>query len=73
MMGFGFLGMLLFWGCLLAVLVAGEVLVFRQTGDWSMGSRQRQPTARQMLEGRPRPIIAAKVDISCLACILWYT
>jgi len=73
MMGFGFLGMLLFWGCLLAVLVAGGVLVFRQTGDWSIGSGQRQPTARQMLKGRPWPAIAAEVYISCLACILWYT
>jgi putative membrane protein len=52
MMGFGFLGMLLLWGVLLAVLVAGGVLVFRQTGGWSTGTGQRQPTARQVLDER---------------------
>jgi len=52
MMGFGFLGMFIFWGVLLALVVGGAVLVSRQaTGTRSPGG-QRQPTARQVLDER---------------------
>ena len=52
MMGFGLLGMLLFWTVLLVFLVGGAILVFRQaTGARVLGD-QRQPTARQVLDGR---------------------
>ena len=52
MMGFGFLGMLLFWGALLALLVGGTVLVLRQTTGVQLLGGQRQPTARQVLDER---------------------
>ena len=53
MMGFGFLGMLLIGGLLLALLVGGAGLVLRETGVGSQGqSGQRQTTARQVLDGR---------------------
>ena len=51
-MGFGFLGMLLFWGVLLILVVGGAVLVFRQTAEGRPLSGQRQPTARQVLDKR---------------------
>jgi putative membrane protein len=52
MMGFGFLGMLLFWTALLALVVGSVVWVFRHaTGTRSSGD-QRQPTARQVLDER---------------------
>ena len=51
MMGYGFLGMLLFWGVLLALLVGGAVLLLRQTpGARSTG--EQRPTARQILDER---------------------
>ncbi|HIP97237.1 MAG TPA: SHOCT domain-containing protein [Anaerolineae bacterium] len=46
-MGFGFVGMLLFWGALLVFLVGGTALVMRQTSGG-----QRQPTARQVVDER---------------------
>jgi uncharacterized membrane protein len=50
--GFGFLGMLLFWGALLVLLVRGGALALRQaTGTHSPGGR-RQATARQILSER---------------------
>ena len=52
MMGFGFFGMLLFWGALLAPLVGGAVLVLRQTPGTRSPGEQRQPTARQVLDER---------------------
>jgi len=53
MMGFGFLGMLLIGGLLLALLVGGAGLVLRETGGTSQGQRgQRPPTARQVLDER---------------------
>lgn len=52
MMGFGFLGMFLFWGVSLALVIVGAVLVFRQTTDARSESGQRQPTARQVLDER---------------------
>lgn len=51
MMGFGFVGMLLFWGVLLALLVGGVILLLRQTpGARSTG--EQRPTARQILDER---------------------
>ena len=52
MMGFGFLGMFLFWGVLLALVVGGAVLAFRQTTGARPPGGQRQPTARQVLDER---------------------
>ena len=51
-LGFGFLGMLLFWGILLVLVVGGAVLVFRQTTGGRPLNGQRQPTARQVLDER---------------------
>ena len=51
MMGYGFLGMLLFWGVLLALLVGGVVLLLRQTPGARSAGGQR-PTARQILDER---------------------
>jgi uncharacterized membrane protein len=52
MMGFGFGGMLLFWGVLLALLGGGAALAFRQlTGTGAPDGQQRQ-TARQILDER---------------------
>jgi putative membrane protein len=49
MMGFGFLGMLLFWGLLLALVVGGVIWLARQS-RLSGGAPGR--TARQMLDER---------------------
>ena len=51
-MGFGFLGMLLFWGILLVVAIGGAALVFRQVAGTRPSGRQHQPTARQVLDER---------------------
>ena len=52
MMGFGFLGLLLFGGALLALLGGGAALVSRQaTGTQALGGPE-QPTARQILDER---------------------
>ena len=51
MMGFGFLGMLLFWGVLL-LLVGGAILVLRQTAGVRSPGEERQSTARQILDER---------------------
>jgi putative membrane protein len=52
MMGFGFVGMLLLWGALLALVVGGAVLVFRQTAGTRSPGGQRQLTAHQVLDER---------------------
>lgn len=52
MMGFGFLGMFLFWGVLLVLLVGGGVLVLRNMTGIRLPGGQRQPTARQVLDER---------------------
>ena len=52
MMGFGFVGMLLFWAVLLVFLVGGAILVFRQATGTRLPGDQHQPTARQVLDGR---------------------
>ena len=52
MIGFGFLGMFLLWGAMFALLVGGAALVLRQTAGARLPVRQRQPTARQVLDER---------------------
>ena len=52
MMGFGFFGMLLFWGALLALPVGGAFVVLRQTIGTGSPGVQRQLTARQVLDER---------------------
>jgi uncharacterized membrane protein len=53
MMGFGFLGVFLIGGLLLALLVGGAGLVLRETsGSSHRLSGQRQLTARQVLDER---------------------
>ena len=51
-MGFGFLGMLLFWGILLVVVVGGAALVFRQIAGTRPSGGPHQPTAGQVLDER---------------------
>jgi putative membrane protein len=51
-MGFGVLGMILFWGILIALVVGGGVLVFRQATGTRLSGGQDQPTARQVLDKR---------------------
>ncbi len=51
MMGFGFLGMLLFWGVLL-LLVGGAILVLRQTAGVRSLGEERRAAARQILDER---------------------
>lgn len=52
MMGFGFVGLLLFGGVVLALVVGGAVLVFHQTTGPRLSGGQRQPTARRLLDER---------------------
>jgi len=52
MMGFGFGGMFLFWGALLALLAGGVALIFRQTTGTLESESQERPTARQILAER---------------------
>jgi len=52
MMGFGFLGMFLFWGVLFALLVGGIILVFRQTAGIRLSGGQHRTAARQILDER---------------------
>lgn len=51
MIGFGFLGMLLFWGGLVALL-RGAPLALREATGTRLTDGQRQPTARQILDER---------------------
>ena len=52
MMGFGFGGMYLFWGILLALLAGGVALILGQkTGTLASASQERR-TARQILAER---------------------
>lgn len=50
--GFGLLGMLLFWGILIALVVGVGVLAFRRATGARPLERQCQPTARQVLGER---------------------
>jgi len=49
MMGFGFLGMLLFWGLFLALIVGGVVFLSRQIGG---SGASRDATAFRILDER---------------------
>ena len=51
MMGFGILGMFLFW-CILLLFVIGGVGWARQTGSLQAPTRQNERTARQVLDRR---------------------
>ena len=50
--GFGFLGVFLFLGALLLLLIGGAALVIRQTAGTRLSSQQHEPTARQILDER---------------------
>lgn len=52
MMGFGFLGMVLFLGIVLVLLGGGAAWVFRQATGTRQAENERQPTARQALDER---------------------
>ena len=52
MMGFGFLGMFLFWGILLLLVIGGVGLAVRQTGTVQVPVRRNERTARQVLDRR---------------------
>jgi putative membrane protein len=51
-MGFGFLGLLLFWSILLVVVIGGAILVFRQATNIHPSGGQHQQTACQVLDER---------------------
>ena len=50
--GLGILGMLLFWGILIALVVGGGALIFRQATTARPLGGPHQPTARQVLDER---------------------
>lgn len=58
-MGFGAIGMVLFWGIVIALIAGGVALLVRQAGGSSASSTQGNPTARQILDER-----LARGDIS---------
>jgi len=49
MMGFGFLGMLLFWGLFLALIVGGAAFLLQRKGD---AGSERDATALRILDER---------------------
>ena len=51
-MGFGFLGMFLFWGVLLVLLAGGAALVLRQSSGAALSTGQRGRTAPHLLDQR---------------------
>ena len=52
MMGFGFLGLLLFAGVLLALLGSGAALISRKATDRREPGEPKRPTARQLQDER---------------------
>jgi|YNPNPStandDraft_1061719.scaffolds.fasta_scaffold97382_2 putative membrane protein len=52
MMGFGFLGMFLFWGFLILLLAGGGVVLARLLAGTGSAGKPAQPTARQILDAR---------------------
>ncbi len=52
MMGFGFLGMLLFWGLFLALIVGGVVFLVRQMGGKCLSGATSDQTALRILDER---------------------
>ena len=58
-MGFGAIGMVLFWGVVIALVAGGVALLVRQAGSLSRSAAKHQPTALQILDER-----LARGDIS---------
>ena len=52
MMGFGFVGMFLFGGVVLALLAGGGLLLLRQAGGSGPGGERQRLTAREILDER---------------------
>lgn len=52
MMGFGFVGMFLFWGVLVLLLAGGGVVLARWLAGTGSATTPTQPTARQVLDAR---------------------
>ena len=52
MMGFGMVGMLLFWGVLVALLIGSGSVVAWLAGDHRLVAGQRHVTPRQILDER---------------------
>lgn len=52
MMGFGFLGMLLFWGLFLALIVGGVVFLVRQMSGERLSGATSDQTALRILDER---------------------
>ncbi len=52
MMGFGFLGMLLFWGLFVALIVGGLVFLLRQSAGTRPPAEKGTSTALQILDER---------------------
>lgn len=52
MMGFGFVGMFLFWGFLILLLAGGGVVLARWLAGTGSAFTPTQPTARQILDAR---------------------
>jgi len=52
MMGFGAIGMVLFWGVLIALIAGGAALLVRQASGYSAPGRPGGPTPRQILDER---------------------
>ena len=52
MQGFGFVGMLLFWGALLVLVLGGGALAIRQTSSVYSTNGQPQMTPKQILRIR---------------------
>jgi len=52
MMGFGFMGMFLFWGGLLSLLAGGVVLVLSRGSSTKSRDGRERSTARQVLDER---------------------
>ncbi len=52
MMGFGAIGMVLFWGVIIALIAGGVALLVRQASGLASPNAQSKPTARQILDER---------------------
>jgi uncharacterized membrane protein len=52
MMGFGFGGMFLFWGALLALLIGGAAWVLRLSTGTDVSAQSTRAAARQVLDER---------------------
>lgn len=52
MMGLGAIGMVLFWGVIIALIAGGVALLVRQASGYASPGSQGRPTARQILDER---------------------